>query len=186
MLKSAEEDSLYSTYLPMTDSYEYLRKTNDNGIDKTPHEKRYIKKLSQNKQRKTNTNLLQLEPISDFYSSLSRVNDVVTKKHNKSLTKHEIEKQNDHNSSDDAKFKHESINKQSTNLKHAVEEIYGLHSSCIEITKELNFRKELSLKIEHINNRYIALFKIIISEILKLQKEKNCHNNITGLLFSMD
>ena len=73
--------------------------------------------------------------------------------------------------------------KDSNNLRNTMEQVIQLHHELENIiTTHLMHRKEVTNKLEDVNNRYIKLFELTLSEMLKTQRSKFkvCSTVITG------
>ena len=63
--------------------------------------------------------------------------------------------------------------KDSNNLRNTMEQVIQLHHELENIiTTHLMHRKEVTNKLEDVNNRYIKLFELTLSEMLKTQRSK--------------
>lgn len=63
--------------------------------------------------------------------------------------------------------------KDSNALRETMEKVIQLHQELESlVSAHLMHRKELSKQIEEINNRYIKLFEISLSEMLRTQRQK--------------
>lgn len=62
--------------------------------------------------------------------------------------------------------------KDSTLLQSIINQVFTLHAEVNEVVKELYHRKDLALKIQNANSKYVQFFESVMSEMLLLQRTK--------------
>jgi hypothetical protein len=62
--------------------------------------------------------------------------------------------------------------KDSSLLQSIINQVFALHAEVNEVVKELYHRKDLALKIQNANSKYVQFFENVMSEMLLLQRTK--------------
>ncbi len=62
--------------------------------------------------------------------------------------------------------------KDSSLLQNIINQVFALHAEVNEVVKELYHRKDLALKIQNANSKYVQFFENVMSEMLLLQRTK--------------
>ena len=70
----------------------------------------------------------------------------------------------------------------SPEMQTVMKQVCELHNNVAEVVKELIYRKDLAIKVDTANRAYVELFEKMLSEVLKIQRQRfKVHFNVLNI-----